>query len=228
MCTPSQQIPSLMAVVAALCLAALPASTDAAGNVALGQQKAAACMACHGADGNSIALPAPAEPWPRLAGQVPEYIIKQVTDFKAGRRTNEQMSPQADAVLLVDVPDIAAFFAAQKETKDEGSVAADQLALGAKLFNQGKGRPQVVPACKGCHGASGAGNPNWREFMSVQPALLAPAIGSQHANYLVKQLKAYRDGSRSNDPAQVMRNIAARLSDQEIDAVAGYAARLTR
>jgi cytochrome c553 len=199
----------------------------AAGNPELGQQKAAVCMACHGPDGNSPALPAPAEPWPKLAGQVPEYIVKQLHDFKAGRRSNEQMSPQAQTLADADAADIAAYFSGQRVNRQEAA-QKELLARGEQLFLKGKGRPQVVAACVGCHGLNGVGNRDWKKLMAKPPAVLAPAIGGQHANYLVKQLKAYRDGSRSNDQGRVMADIAARLDEAEMLAVAEYVSTLAR
>jgi cytochrome c553 len=213
--------------LSSLVFAVVATTVFAAGNPEVGQQKAAACMGCHGADGNSIALPPPTEPWPKLAGQVPEYIIKQLHDFKAGRRSNAQMSPQAQAVSEADIPDIAAYFSQQKVRPNDGG-NKELLAAGEKLFYKGKGRPEVVAACVGCHGFGGIGNRDWNKLMATQPAILAPAIGSQHASYLVKQLKAYKDSTRTNDPAQIMRNIATRLSEQEIEAVAMFVASLNR
>ncbi len=211
--------------VGALLLAWGPAG--AAGNPEAGQQKAAACMACHGADGNSPPLPPPTEQWPKLAGQLPEYLLKQLHDFKAGRRSNEQMSPQAQAVSDADMADIAAFFASQKIGPNEAG-NKDLLAQGENIFLKGKGRPNPVPACIGCHGPSGAGNRDWAKIMSKMPTVLAPAIGGQHASYIAKQLKSYKDGTRSNDVAHVMRDIAQRLDDKDIDAVAEYLAGLSR
>jgi cytochrome c553 len=193
----------------------------AAGNPELGEAKAAVCMGCHGPDGNSIALPPPADPWPKLAGQLPDYIVKQVHDFKAGKRKNEQMTPQAQAVAETDLADIAAFFAKQKP-KAEEATNKELLASGEKLFRKGKGRPSVVPACIGCHGPDGVGNRDWDKLMVRVPSVLAPSIGGQHASYLVKQLKAYKDGSRANDEAKVMRDIASRLDESDIAAVAEY------
>jgi cytochrome c553 len=193
----------------------------AAGNAEAGQAKAAVCMACHGADGNSVN-----EMWPKLAGQLPLYITKQLHDFKAGRRKNEQMSPMAQPLSDQDIDDLAAFFSKQKVGKVEakpGSVAA-----GEKLFTKGKGRPDVVPACLGCHGPAGGGKTDWSATMKVAPTTLAPAIGSQHIAYIANQLKAYKAGTRSNDEAHVMRDVAGRLTDADIDAVAAYAATLGR
>jgi cytochrome c553 len=212
-------------VVLAAAFASMQAS--ALGNPELGRQKAAVCMACHGPDGNSPALPAPAEPWPKLAGQVPEYIVKQVHDFKSGRRSNEQMSPQAQMVAEADIADIAAYFSAQRIAPD--AVARKELlAKGEQIFLKGKGRPQVVAACVGCHGLNGVGNRDWSRIMARPPVILAPAIGGQHASYLLKQLQAYRDGGRKNDPAHVMSDIAARLDDSEMAAVAEYVSALGR
>lgn len=202
-------------------------AAGAMGNAELGQQKAAVCMACHGSDGNSPPLPDTAQPWPKLAGQLPEYIVKQIHDFKAGRRSNEQMSPQAQMVADADVADIAAYFASQKVSRED-TARKELLAKGEQIFLKGKGRPQVVAACVGCHGLNGVGNRDWAKVMAVPPVILAPAIGGQHANYLVKQLNAYRDGSRNNDPAHVMSDIAGRLDETEIAAVAEYISSLER
>jgi cytochrome c553 len=207
--------------------AVLAGAASGAGNPELGQQKATVCIACHGADGNSVALPPPADPWPRLAGQVPEYIVKQLHDFKAGRRSNVQMSPQAQAVAEADIPDIAAFFA-QQQVRPAEAARKELLVRGEQIFLRGKGRPQVVAACVGCHGINGVGNRDWAKLMVKPPVILAPAVGGQHASYVVKQLLAFRDGSRSNDTGSVMRDIATRLDQQEIDAVAEYMATLVR
>jgi cytochrome c553 len=196
-------------------------SVTAAGNPEAGKEKAAACMGCHGADGNS-----PTDMWPKLAGQLPEYITKQIHDFKKGTRKNDQMTPMAEALAEVDLPDVAAFFAQQK-VKPEAA-KPEFMAQGEKIFTKGKGRPAVVPACLGGHGPNGAGNPNWNKTMSKAPVVLAPAIGGQHAAYIAGQLKAYRDGGRKNDVAHVMRDIASRLDDKDIEAVSNYIATLGR
>ncbi len=210
-----------MALLAGLgmTLATMPAG--AAGNAAAGQAKAAVCAGCHGPDGNSLA-----DMWPKLAGQLPEYIDKQLHDFKAGRRANEQMSPMAKPLSDQDIQDVAAYFAKQQVKPAEGK--AELLAAGERIFHKGKGRPDVVPACIGCHGLDGGGRSDWSRLYKTPPALVAPAIGSQHPAYIAKQLRAYKDGGRSNDAAQVMRNIASRLGDDEIAAVAQYAATLPR
>lgn len=202
-------------------LASAPASW-AAGNTEAGKAKAAACMACHGPDGNSLA-----DIWPKLAGQLTPYLTKQLHDFKAGRRKNEQMSPMAQPLSDQDIEDLAAFFGSQKA--NAGTVTKKELlAAGEKVYLKGKGRPDVVPACVGCHGLTGAGKADWNATMTLPPTTLAPAIGAQHPTYVANQLKAYKTGARSNDEAHVMRDIAGRLTDADIAAVAEFVATLKR
>ncbi len=205
-----------------LVAAACAGTAFGAGDPVSGETKAAACTACHGADGNSLA-----DLWPKLAGQLPEYLMKQMKDFKAGVRRDEQMSPQAANLAEADMADIAAFFAARKPSP---AAEADRtlLAKGEQLYLRGKGRPAPVTACVGCHGPKGDGNRDWRDTQVRPPALLAPAIGRQHATYVTKQLAAYRAGRRDNDPARVMRDIARGLNDGEIAAVAAYVSTLGR
>lgn len=218
--------PRLLAVLAA-CQAF---AVSAAGDPAAGEQKAAVCMACHGADGNSLA-----DMWPKLAGQLPEYIVGQLKDFKAGRRADEQMSPQVANLAAGDMPDIAAWFAAQAIKPGEGDrslhARGEQLYLKGKKREgrePGRGPSPPVTACVGCHGPTGAGNRDWNRIWSKVPVVLAPGIGGQHAAYVEKQLKAYRDGTRANDPARVMRDIARGLTDADIKALAAYVAVLPR
>lgn len=220
-------------LLAAAACAALAGSAGAAGgkaaagNPEAGQQKAVVCGGCHGADGNNAPEIFAALKAPKLAGQVPEYIVKSLHDFKAGRRSSETMSPQAQAVAEVDMADIAAYFAGQKAAASP-SPNKDLLAQGERIFLKGKGRPDVVAACVGCHGPKGVGNRDWAKVMSKVPTVLAPAIGGQHAGYLSDQLKAYKSGKRATDQAKVMRDIAGRLDDKDIAAVSEYLASLAR
>lgn len=179
-------------------------------------------MACHGPDGNSLVAA-----WPKLAGQLPLYIEKQLHDFKTGRRKNDQMSPMAQPLSDQDIEDLAAFFSAQPVSQG-ASANQDRLAAGKKLYFEGKGRPEVVPACTGCHGPAGGGKADWAATMTLPPTTLAPAIGSQHAAYVAAQLQAYRTKTRDNDLAHVMRDVAGRLTDDDISAVAEYVATLSR
>lgn len=211
---------TFLALLAAGAVVAFPAL--AAGSVEAGKTKAAVCMGCHGVDGNS-----PVDMWPKIAGQLPQYIAKQLHDFKAGRRKNEQMSPMAAPLSDQDIEDLAAFFSTQKVNK-VASLKTELLAKGQQIYLKGKGRPDIVPACIGCHAPAGQGKADWADTMKAPPPTLAAAIGGQHAAYISRQLTAYRDGSRDNDVGQVMRNIATRLNDEDIAAVAEYAASLAR
>jgi cytochrome c553 len=218
-------------VFAALVCAALTSISGsvfaAPGNVEAGQEKAVVCGGCHGVDGNVGPEIFAAIKAPKLAGQVPEYIVKSIHDFKSGKRVNESMSPQAQAVADVDVANIAAYFGAQHATP-VASTNKELLAQGEKIFLKGKGRPDVVAACVGCHGLGGRGNHDWGKTMSRVPTVLAPAIGGQHAAYLLTQLAAYKAGTRATDEAKVMRDITHRLTEQEIAAVAEYVSTLKR
>jgi cytochrome c553 len=194
-------------LVAALSLVAALASgtnTLAAGNKEAGQAKSATCMACHGMDGNS-----PSPEWPSLAGQHASYIQSQIEAFKAGNRKNDLMSPMAMTVTDEDVADLAAYYSSQKARG--GETEPSKLATGQRVYRAGNAEGKVVP-CSGCHGPAGRGNP------------LAgyPSIQGQHATYVAAQLRAFKSGARTSDPNLMMRNIAAQLSDEEIDAVASY------
>ncbi len=193
---------------------------SAAGNAANGQTKSAVCGACHGMDGNSVN-----PDWPSLAGQVPEYIVKQLHDFKANRRSNETMSPMAQPLSKEDIEDLAAFFSAQKPKA--GEAKPELRAKGEKIYLKGKHRPAVT-ACIGCHGPSGEGNREWGKSLAAPPAVLAPALGGQQAAYVAKQLQDYKKKARSNDVGRVMRDISSRLSDEDILAVAEYITSLKR
>jgi len=177
-----------------------------AGDVAAGKAKAAACAACHGADGNSGINPE----WPKLAGQHGSYIAKQLADFKlAETRSNALMASQVGALTAADMENIGAYFASLKVSI--GSADVEKAAAGEKLYRGGN-KESGVPACMACHDPSGAGN----------AAAKFPSLGGQHAAYTAIQLKAFRDGSRSNDMNSMMRDVAMKMSDAEIEAVAAY------
>lgn len=203
-----------LCALASAILAACAGQAWAAPDAVAGQAKAAACGACHGPDGNGVA-----PQWPKLAGQVPEYLVKQLHDFKAGRRSDPAMSPMAQPLNEQDIADLAAYFAAQKIQPGQGK--AEAFMRGREIYEKGKHRPKVL-ACLGCHGSKGAGARDWAKNMTVQPAMLAPALGGQQAAYVVKQLKAYKEGERANDVGQVMRNVVEHLSEQDMLAVAEY------
>lgn len=167
------------------------------------------CSACHGADGNS-ALPAN----PSLAAQHPEYSFKQLINFKAeAGKTPERVSPVMNGIVAGmsrdDMANAALYFAGQ-EAKPRAARDPELVKLGQTIYRGGvlgKG----VAACASCHGPNGAGIP--AQF---------PRLAGQHAQYTADQLKAFRTGARANDPNRMMRILALKLTDREIDAVAQY------
>lgn len=175
------------------------------GDAAAGQAKTAICGACHNPDGNSLA-----PNFPKLAGQGPRYLEKQLHDIKSGKRVVLEMTGMLEGFNDQDLADIAAYFASQK-----GSVGAADPQLverGRSLFNGGD-LEKGMPACIGCHSPNGAGI-----------ALAGfPHLGGQHSQYLTKQLTDFREGNRSNDgDAMTMRTIAAKLSNKDIEALSSY------
>ena len=197
-------------VSSVILLLSLAGVVHAAGDATAGKAKAGVCGGCHGAEGNSM-VPT----FPNLAGQSEAYIVKQIVDFKAKTtRQDPMMDAQVATLNDQDAQDIAAFFASQKlvstATADES-----KLAMGREIYKGGN-LQTGVPACQGCHGPTGAGNPGSGY----------PQLTGQHAMYTAKQLRAFKDGSRSNDDNKVMRNALARMTDAEIEAVAQYIASL--
>jgi cytochrome c553 len=177
----------------------------AAGDKDAGQAKSSTCMACHGADGNS------ANPeWPSLAGQHASYIVKQIKHFKDNERSNPLMSPMALILSDQDAEDLAAYYASTTP-RPTGEAEPSKVKLGQTLFRAGIPE-RGIPACAGCHGPNGSGN----------PGAAYPRIGGQHAVYAAAQLRAYKSNARATDPNSMMRAIAAKLSEDEIDAVASY------
>jgi cytochrome c553 len=194
----------LAAVLTSLAALGLSATCLAAGTKEAGQSKSTACIACHGIDGNS------ANPeWPSLAGQGEAYTVRQLKAFRGGQRQNPLMTPMATPLSDQDIDDLAAFFAAQ--TIRGGETDPARLDLGQRVYRSGNVKNRVT-SCAGCHGPAGHGN---------APAGYA-ALHGQHATYVAAQLRAYRAGERTTDPNQMMQNVAALLSDDEIDAVAAY------
>ena len=194
-----------LVVIAATC--ALLGSTTAvlaAGDATAGKSKSATCAACHSPDGNSTN-----PQYPKLAGQSTDYLLKQLQEFKSGARANPIMAGMVAPLSPQDMEDLAAYFASQQVTR---AAADPALApVGEALFRGGD-LNSGVPACAACHGATGAGN----------PAAKFPALAGQHAEYAEIQLKAFRAMERSNDAGQMMRVIAAKLTDPQIKAVSSY------
>jgi cytochrome c553 len=213
----------LTLIAAALAGSAVLAAEPPPADLAKGQSLATkgiaekgvpACATCHGADGNSIG---PANP--KLAGQFPEYMTKQLANFRPGKdntsaeRPNPVMGPFAAALSPEEMRDVSAYYASQKLIPERARNKST-IEIGQRIYRAGIAEKNV-PACAGCHGPAGAGVP-------VQ----YPALAGQFAEYVEAQLKAFRDGPRANDPSRMMRATAARLSDAEIRAVADYIAGL--
>ena len=190
----------------ALCALSFGASSAAPlGDAAKGQALAGqVCAACHGADGNS-----PIAVNPNLAGQHPEYLYKQLRNFKSGQRSNPIMMGIAAGLSEDDMRNLAAFYGAQPASQ-LAAQNPDLVAQGRKLFRGGDAAKGVA-ACAGCHSPNGAGIP-----------IQYPRVAGQHADYTASQLRAFRAGQRANDDNEMMRTIASRLSDQEISALAEY------
>ena len=183
----------------------LASVAQAAGNAAAGEKiVTGVCAACHGIDGNSVITTNP-----KLAQQHPEYIAKQLANFKSGERKNAVMSGMAASLSQEDMANVAAYFGSQKAKVGSAKTNAAG-SLGEKIYRGGIASVGV-PACASCHGAAGAGIP-------VQ----FPRLSGQHADYVVTQLKAFYSGERANDNAKVMRMIAAKMTDADMAAVADY------
>ncbi|MFC4160438.1 c-type cytochrome [Chitinimonas lacunae] len=164
------------------------------------------CAACHGVDGNSAASANPS-----LAGQHPEYLEAQLVAFKKGTRKSAIMQPQAATLSDEDIRNLSAYFAEQKPKERAGTNKA-LMETGKKLYRGGV-QARGIPACMACHGPSGSGIP-----------AQYPRLGGQHAAYTVAQLNAFKLGKeRANLP---MQQIAQKLSDDEMKAVAEYIAGL--
>ena len=183
------------------------ASAVAKPDLAQGEAKfTAVCAACHGADGNSGT---PANP--KLAQQHPEYLVKQLQEFKSGKRPNAIMQSMAAQLSDADMQNIAAWLTAKK-AKPGFAKDKELVAMGERIYRGGIADRQVA-ACAGCHSPNGAGLPS--QF---------PRLSGQHADYTAAQLTAFREGGRKN--AQIMMQVASKLNDREIRAVSDYIAGL--
>ena len=215
--------PYLMAAIVAFSTLASFAATDAAKPAAKAEAKAevkvskpdlakgaasyeAVCLACHGVDGNSGA---PVNP--KLAQQHPEYLLKQLQEFKSGKRNNAVMKGFASTLSDDDMRNIA-YWAASKNVKPGFAKDKELVALGEKIYRGGISDRQI-PACASCHSPSGAGLP-----------AQYPRLSGQHAEYTSVQLTAFRDGARKNNLQ--MTQVSAKLNDREIKAVSDYIAGL--
>jgi len=201
---------TLVSTIAIAGMALLSATAGAeslvAGSADAGKAKAVTCAACHGADGNSV------NPlWPNIAGQAAPYIVAQLQAFKDGKRQNPLMTSQAMLLSEQDMADLAVYFeslpAPAQPVADASLIdKAEALYRGGHVSNQ-------VSACIACHGPAGRGN----------PAAKYPALKGQHAPYTAKQLRDFASGARVSDgKTRIMRDIAGKLSEDEIVALASY------
>lgn len=199
-------------VLSALVSLQVNAASLVDGDAAAGKAKSATCSACHGAEGNSV------NPlWPNIAGQNAKYLVAQVKAFQPGEdgqpalRSNPLMTSMALGLSDEDIRDLAVYFeglpAAVNSVADESSIDK------AEALYRGGNEEEKVAACLACHGPSGRGN----------PAANYPALNGQHAAYTAKQLRDYASGARQSvGKTNIMRDIAARLDDDEIEAIASY------
>jgi len=181
-----------------------------AGNAEAGKTKAAACGGCHGMDGNSM-IPA----YPKLAGQNEAYIVKQIKDFKANStRQNAIMLGMAAGLSDEDAADIGAYYQSQK-LASAATFDDSKLADGRDIYKGGD-LQKGIPACQACHGPNGAGT----------AGVGYPQLGGQYVDYTLAQLKAFKNGTRTNDDKELMRSIVEKMSEEDMVAVANYIASL--
>lgn len=204
---------SLLALGAALSLwlGATAAEPGAPGDKAAGEALAATCAPCHGQSGVSAS-----GMWPHLAGQRAAYIEKQLRDLQAGRRADPAMSPMAAPLGDQQIADLAAHFSSLPRPVARGPLRGGDP--GAALY-LGGAPARRLPPCIGCHGRRGVG-------IDGVFAGGIPHVGGQQQDYVRKQLQDFRSGARANDDKGVMRAIARKLTDEDIEALSAYVARL--
>lgn len=192
-----------MCLVVSFVAAAPPAIVTA------GDGAAVACASCHGVDGAGNAQAG----FPVLAHMPPAYFTKQIADFKAGSRANPIMSPIAAAMSAQDIEASARYYASLSRPDPKSTTADTTVLARGRDLAVGGAWDRDVPPCFKCHAADGLG---------VEPAF--PPIAGQHAPYTVSQLQGWKTGARSNDPQGLMKSVAEKLTDEEIQAVAEYLA----
>lgn len=182
------------------------------GDPVVGREKAESerCIECHGVDGHGAGHANSTEgKFAKLAGQYPDYILKQIRDFRSGARKHDQMAIMARSVSDEDVLDIAAYFGSQTRMNGQDG---DRHELGKALFEKGDPARGLL-ACASCHGVNGKG---------LEGNRLAPVVGGQEWRYLDKQLRDWRAGDRRNNADGVMNKVTSGLTDKEIEALADY------
>lgn len=207
-----KKLPVTLAALGLVTYASMTMSAPA-GDASKGKEVANLCVACHQADGSGMNLEG-GESWPRLAGMNAEYFAKQIRDIKQGIRPSATMTPFVSMLDDQKTADVAAYYSQLEPTAGKGGENADPATLqrGQQLAEQGDWSKYIV-SCKSCHGP---GNRGAGEAF--------PGIAGQHAGYIEAQLKAWKTGTRKNDPQDLMGSIARRMSDDDIHAVAVWLA----
>ena len=195
--------------IMALCVLSLSTSYAYAiiGNPEAGKQKMSACIECHEADGNT-----PTALWPKISEFSEAYIYKQLAEFRAGEEGMRNVPLMYNIVKDYsdqDLADLAAYFAGQKRTI--GEIPEDQYALGRRIY-QGGNAVTGLSACSACHAPNGRGN----------ALAVFPRLSGQNAEYVAQQLQNFRSQERANDINGMMRDVAQRMTDKEIEAVSYY------
>lgn len=195
----------LAGIIASCATAAAPPKGDPEKGKQIASQ---VCLACHGVDGNGTE---PTNPeFPKVAGKQPEYLLKQLKDFKTGKRKNEIMAGMVANLTADDMANLALFYAGQKAKPGVVKNPA-LLAQGKKIYMDGN--PDAgVPACAGCHEADASGY------------AFFPHLAGQHTEYTFLQLKRFNTGERDNDKGLAMQSVTAKMTEQEMRAVAEYLA----
>ncbi len=182
------------------------ADLQADADAAAGREKAQVCAACHGQEGISSA-----PTFPHLAGQQMSYIAKQIMDIRDGNRVVPQMAGLVDDYSDQDAWDVAAYYSAKEPNVGQALDEGELLARGEEIFRAGD-IAKGIPACAACHTPTGQG---------IGTAVY-PALSGQFTQYTIATLKAFAAGDRANDPSQIMRDIASKMSDEDMQAVANY------
>ncbi|XKE45687.1 cytochrome c4 [Halomonas organivorans] len=182
------------------------ADLQADADAAAGREKAQTCAACHGQEGISAA-----PTFPNLAGQQASYLAKQIMDIRDGNRNVPQMAGQVDNFSDQDAWDVAVYFAGQDPELGQADPAPELVEHGRELYRAGD-LEKGLPACSACHTPTGEG---------IGTAVY-PALSGQKTDYVISTLNAFAAGERANDPNAIMRDIASKMSDRDMEAVANY------
>tara|TARA_R110001583_G_scaffold7720_8_gene37906 strand:+ start:5209 stop:5811 length:603 start_codon:yes stop_codon:yes gene_type:complete len=176
----------------------------AQGDIEAGKAKSVTCVACHGGDGNS-----PSNLYPKLAGQHKSYLEKQLQQFKSGERSDPIMAGMVAALSEQDMKDLAAYYSSQTPTPE---TVSPEVAVSGKNLYMGGDIKRAIPGCTACHGPRG----NGLELAKF------PKISNQHPAYIKSQLEKFRSKARTNDPSGMMGDIAAKLTDADIELLSNY------